>query len=278
MSVKRWGDYLLALRAIFRRDMIMYFRYPVNVVFNIFEPFVWMLPVYFLARSFMVGGENLGFEAYSGTTDFISFWIIGGIMSFYINSVMWGMGFSLKNEMWLGVIETNWLTSAPVLVQLIGRSLWGLALTTFNGSMALLIAWKLFGFSFGGQIVPALLTMVPMLIGLYGLGFGLAAVVLISNDANNVIDISSFIIRTFSGQEFPVTVLPRILMTFSLILPVTYAFDAVRGYLIGTKTLLPMTQEQLILLAVMALFVSVGYAVFRRVERSVRTAGNLGHH
>jgi len=117
-----------------------------------------------------------------------------------------------------------------------------------------------------------------MLIGLYGLGFGLAAVVLISNDANNVIDISSFIIRTFSGQEFPVTVLPRVLMAFSLILPVTYAFDAVRGYLIGTRTLLPMVQEQLILLAVMALFVSVGYAVFRRVERSVRTAGNLGHH
>jgi len=268
----------LVVRAIFRRDFISYFRYPLNFIFSLISPFVWALPVLFMARAFSTGARNEGFAAYTGTSDYVAFFVIGGLVTSYVGSVMWGMGFSLRQEMWQGVLETNWLTPAPIVVQLIGRSLWSLAITTFEGIGILAIAWALFRFSFTGHILPALLAMIPVLIGLYGLGFGIAAVVLVTNNANTVIDLTNYSVQLLSGSQFPVRVLPRVLLAVSLFIPLTYGMDAIRGYLLGTKTLLPPSIEMAILLAVMVCFVAAGYLIFRKVERDVRTAGNLAFH
>jgi len=274
---KRLMHYCRVAGAVFLRDLKIYLRYPANVLFGLIDPFVWMIPVYFMAQAFMTGGRSPGLEAYTGTSDYIAFWLVGGIVGFYLNSVMWRMGFSLKNEMMLGVIETNWLAPVPVLVHLVGRSLWSLTHTTFMAGLMLLVARLALGVSFTGEVWSALLTMIPILIGLYGLGFGIAAAVLLSNDANFIIDTSSFLVRTLSGHQFPVNVLPPALMAVSLAIPLTYGLDAVRGYLLGTKTLLPLAQEQVVMLVVAVLFTGAGYWVLRRVERYVRLRGNLGH-
>ena len=73
-------------------------------------------------------------------------------------------------------------------------------------------------------------------------------------------------------------VLPRILLTVSLMIPLTYGMDAIRGYLLGTTTLLPPGIEMAILLGVMALFVVAGYLIFRKVERGVKTTGTMAFH
>ncbi|MHB0884460.1 MAG: ABC transporter permease [Bacillota bacterium] len=268
----------LVIKAILKRDLIAYFRYPLNLVFSLVNPFVWALPVLFMAQAFSTGTRNEGFAAYTGTSDYVAFFVIGGLVTSYVGSVMWGMGFSLKQEMWQGVLETNWLTPAPVVVQLIGRSLWSLAITTFEGMGILAIAWALFRFSFTGHLLPALLAMIPVLIGLYGLGFGIAAAVLVTNDANQVIDITNYSVQLLSGSQFPVRVLPKVLLAVSLFIPLTYGMDAIRGYLLGTTTLLPPTIEMAILLGVMVLFVFAGYLIFRKVERGVKTTGNMAFH
>jgi len=277
-QVMDWRTQLGAIRAIFMRDLKHYIRYPVEAVFGVLQPFIWLIPVYFMAQAFAVGGANAAFAAYSGTPDYVTFWLIGGILGFYVSSVLWGMGFSLKREMLQGVLEANWLTPVPVVVQLVGRSLWGIAVTTFKSFVGLAIVGLVVGLNFNGFILPALITVVLTLVGLYGLGFGIAAAVLVSNDASNIIDITDFAVTTLSGQQFPITVLPRGLMAVSLALPITYGIDAIRGYLMGTTTLLPLWQEQLILFGVMIVFVTVGYVVFRRVERAVRRNGNLAYH
>ncbi len=120
--------------------------------------------------------------------------------------------------------------------------------------------------------------MVPVLIGLYGLGFGISAWVLVTNNANSIIDMSNYAIQLLSGSQFPVRVLPRILLAVSLFIPLTYGMDAIRGYLLGTSTLLPPSMEMAILFGVMVVFVAAGYLIFKRVERRVRDAGNLGFH
>ncbi len=268
----------LVVRAIFRRDFIAYFRYPLNLVFSLLDPFVWGLPIIFMAQAFSVGGRNEGLAAYTGTSDYIAFFIAGAVVSSYVGSVMWGMGFTLRQEMWQGVLETNWLTPAPVIVQLVGRSLWSLAFTTFESLCIMGLAWALFRFSFTGYLLPAVLTMIPVLIGLYGLGFGIAALVLVTNNANNVIDMTNYAVQLLSGSQFPVRVLPRILLTVSLMIPLTYGMDAIRGYLLGTTTLLPPAIEIAILLGVMVIFVAAGHLIFRKIERDVKTSGNLAFH
>jgi len=278
MRLRGWRHALAVFGAIFRKDLHVFLSYRLNAVMRVVEPVMWITPVYFLAKSFRVGGVNVGLDAYVGTSDYISFLVVGSAMSAFVSAVAWGMGFALKNEMDSGVLESNWLAPVPVWVQLVGRSLWSLALTTANVFLVGLTVWIFFGFKIAGAIVPALLTLLPLLVALYGLGLGLSGVVLLSNNANNVIDIVSNNITILCGSQFPVRVLPRPLLAMALAIPLTYAYDAVRGDLLGTRTLMPVTTERAIIAGLMFVMVAAGMAVLGRIERRCRDVGALARH
>ena len=270
--------HLAAVLAIFRKDLQVFLGYPLNAVMRVVEPIMWITPVYFMSRTFQVDGANIGLEAFTGTTDYMAFLILGSFISSFVSAVFWGMGFSLKNEMDSGVLESNWLTPVPVLVQLLGRSMFSLFITLVNSLTIGLMVWLLFGFELVGPLVPALLVLLPLIVALYGFGFGLAGMVLLTNNANNIIDIVSNNITILSGSQFPVKVLPRPLLAVSLALPLTYAYDAVRGILLNTATLLPIAHEVAILTGFMFVSFSIGYVVFRRIERRCRSMGTLSQH
>ena len=269
---------LRALYVIARKDWKVFWRYPLNAVSNIFQPIIWITPVYFMGKAFSTNGQALGFAAYSGTGDYMSFILLGTVLTNFILTVFWGMGYALKNDMDAGVLESNWLTPVPRLLILVGRTLSSLLVTMITSLIMLVIASALFGFKPTGNTWAAFLTAIPMLIGLYGFGFAFAAVVLLIREANTLVDVSSFLVQGFSGTNFPVKSLPTWLLPISLLLPLTYGLDAVRGLILRTKTLLPINMEIAILILFMFIMLWFGAWVFNRVERRVRTLGTLGQH
>src|SRR5581483_4947948 len=190
----------------------------------------------------------------------------------------WGMGFSLKTEMDSGVLESNWLLPVPRPLFLIGQTMASLAITTLTGAGVLLLSWLLFGFRITGNLLPAVLVLVPMLVALYGFGFAFAGLVFLLRDANTLVDVSDFVVSQLSGSQFPVQVLPRYLLPLALALPLTYGYDAMRNLLLGTRTVLPLADEMVILLVSIVLLVGLGYAVFRAIERRCRQLGTIGKH
>jgi ABC-2 type transport system permease protein len=273
-----WRSYLSVLRAIAKKDYYHFVRYPLNAVFRIVQPIMWLTPIYFMGQSFKTTGHNAGFARYAGTTDYMSFILVGAMLSSYINSVLWGMGYALKNEMDQGVLESNWLTPVPRFWFLAGQTIANLIFTTIINAGILLMGWLLFGFTITGNLLQALAVVLPMLLALYGFGFGFAAIVLMIRDANTLIDVSDYLISIFSGSTFPVQVLPPLLLPIALALPLTYGFDAVRGLLINTITLLPIPYEVVILLGFMGVTMPAGYVIFRWVERRCQRLGTLGMH
>jgi ABC-2 type transport system permease protein len=269
---------LRALSAIVRKDWKQYWRYPLNAVSSIFQPLIWITPVYFLGQAFSTNGKALGFAQYSGTTDFMSFILIGTVLENFIMAVFWGMGYALKNDMDSGVMESNWLTPIPRLSILVGHSVTNLIVTAITSTAMLVVAALLFGFHPTGDVFKALLPVVPMMLGLYGFGFAFAALVLIMREANAMVDMSSFLVQLFSGASFPVNSLPRFLLPVALALPLTYGLDAVRGYLIHTQTILPIEWELALLVVFMFVMLGLGTTVFRSLERRVRMLGTLGQH
>jgi ABC-2 type transport system permease protein len=278
LSQVSWRSYIRAALAIARKDWLHFFRYPLNALFRVIEPIAWLTPVYFLGRSFAGPGGSSGFAAYTGTADYMSFILIGAVLANYIAAVFWGMGFALKNEMDAGVLETNWMAPVPRPLFLAGQTLASLAITTINSLGMLTLAWLLFGFQVSGNLLSAALVLVPMLVALYGFGFAFAAIVLLLREANTLIDVSNYLISMLSGSQFPVNVLPRFLLPLSLAIPLTYGFDAVRGYLLGTRTLLPIEQELGVLVLFMAVTLPLGYLIFKRIERRCRMLGTLSMH
>jgi len=271
-------SHLRALLAIARKDWITYWRYPLSAVSSVLQPLIWLTPVYFMGLAFSVNGKAQGFAAYSGTSDYMSFILLGTALSNFISAVFWGMGYSLKNDMDAGVLESNWLAPLPRPLLLVGRTLTSLLITAITSLLMLILAGLIFGFKPTGNVLAALLTALPLLIGLYGFGFAFAAIVLLMREANTMVDISSYLVQLFSGSNFPVNALPRWLLPVALVLPLTYGYDAVRGFLLKTKTLLPIPLEVAMLVVFMFLMIWLGLRAFRALERHVRKLGTLGQH
>jgi ABC-2 type transport system permease protein len=269
---------LRALYVIARKDWKVFWRYPLNAVSNIFQPIIWITPIYFMGKAFSTNGQALGFAAYSGTGDYMSFILLGTVLTNFIMTVFWGMGYALKQDMDAGVLESNWLTPVSRLLILVGRTLTSLLTTAVTSLVMLIIAGALFGFKPTGNTLAAFLTAIPMLIGLYGFGFAFAAIVLLMREANTLVDVSSFLVQGLSGTNFPVQSLPSWLIPIALALPLTYGLDAVRGWLLQTQTILPLRVEIVLLVVFMFLMLWFGSWVFYRVERRVRTLGTLGQH
>ena len=278
LAQPNWNTNLRALYAVAAKDWRQYWRYPLNAVSSVLQPLVWLTPVYFMGLAFSVNGKALGFAGYAGTTDYISFILIGTALSNFISAVFWGMGYALKNDMDSGVLESNWLSPISRPVLLIGHTVTNLTVTTITSIVMLVIGALLFGFQTGGSTLAALVIAIPMLLGLYGFGFMFAAVVMVMREANTLTDVGSFLVQIFSGANFPVTVLPRWLLPIALALPLTYGFDAVRGILLNTNTLLPIMLEYVIMLVFMVAMIAIGLLAFRRLERYVRQRGTLGMH
>lgn len=278
LSQISWQSHLRAVLAIARKDWIVFFRYPMNALFRVIEPIAWLTPVYFLGQSFAGPSGNAGFAAYTGTADYMSFILVGAILSNYLSAVFWGMGYALKSEMDAGVLESNWMTPIPRAALLVGQTLASLTITTLNSAGMLLLAWLLFGFEVSGSLLAAAGALLPMLVALYGFGFAFAALVLLMRDANTLIDVSNFLIAILSGSQFPVTVLPRLLLPVALAIPLTYGFDAVRALLLRTTPLLPLEYEIGILMLFMLVMAPLGYLVFKLVERRSKRLGTLGQH
>jgi ABC-2 type transport system permease protein len=273
-----WRSNLFAILAVTKKDWLHFLRYPLNAVFYVLQPIILLTPVYFLGQSFSAQGGNAGFSAYSGTEDYMSFILLGTILGNYVSAVFWGMGFSLKNEMDSGVLESNWMTPTSRPLLLVGRTLTNVTTATLTGAGILFLGWLFFGFRVTGNLLATVAAIVPMLIALYGFGFAFASLVLLVREPNTLIDVSDWSVGILSGRQFPVSVLPRPLLLVSLALPLTYGFDVVRGYLLNTKTIMPMHYEIVILLVFMGIMAPAGYGVFKLVERRCRVLGTLGLH
>ena len=277
-SQPTFATHLHALFAIVRKDWKQYWRYPLNAISTVLQPVIWLAPVYFMGKAFSVNGQAVGFAQYSGTSDYMSFLILGAVLGNFVNAVFWGMGYALKNDMDAGVMESNWLAPVPRLLILIGRSLTNLFVTAVTSLGMLVVCRFVFGFQPTGDVLRAAMAIVPMLIGLYGFGFAFAGLILLMKEANTMVDLSAWMVQVFSGTDFPVTLLPKWLLPISLLIPLTYGLDAARGFLLKTNTLLSLELEVTLLVIFMFVMLWFGSWIFYRVERRVRTLGTLGQH
>lgn len=266
------------LWAVVKKEWQVFLRYPLNAVMRIVEPIMWLVPVYFMGMSFSVDGQAVGFAAYTGTSNFLTFILLGSVVSSYVSAVLWGIGFSLKHEMEQGTLESLWLTPNSRLWLLVGRSTVSVLITGLNTIGVGLVAYFLFGFEITGSILAALAVLFPMIIALYGFGIAYAGIVLYLREANALSDMGGYVLQMLSGVNFPITTLPKGLMILGLALPMTYAIDAMRALLIGSTPLVAVPISFGTVIASMLVFLMLGRSVFDRIDRKVRTLGTLSTH
>lgn len=253
----------------------IYFRYPLNIFMIFAMPLIWLTPQILMAKGF--GGTG-GFKEFTGSDNYIGFMVVGLMISVYSSATMWSVGYSLKEEMLDGVLESNWTTPVNRIVLVLANTIFEFIIATAEVVLVGVVCKIAYGFNvFTMELFKCLIFLAPFLFSLMGLGLIVASLVLIIKNENTVIDVSSSLIQGFSGSSFPIEVLPRWLLPISFIIPLTYMNNSARVLLIGEMPFMELKYEFLILVIAMVIFLAIGIMIFNRVEKKCRQDGLSGY-
>jgi ABC-2 type transport system permease protein len=265
--------------AIARKELQVKLRYRLNAVNRAVQPIYQVLiPGILLGATFAVGGEAVGLAETTGTTDLAGYLFLGMLALTLAQAGFWDVAFSVKTELDAGTLEPAWLTPTRRETFVIGQTIAGMIMAAVTTGVLIAVGVLVFGAS----LVPQLAIAIPVLaltsVGVMGIGYLIAAIVLRMRDANFFVDAADFMFVGLSGAAFPIIVLPEAVRWISYLLPTTHALDLVRVAALGTRPLLPAPVEwgMLALTSVALLF--VGRHAWLATEHRMRVRGTLGQH
>ena len=272
-------DELRAAVAIGKKDLVVLSRYRIAIVSQIFMPlYQGVIPAFLFGAAFAVGGRVVGLDATVGTDNLAGFIFLGGVISGLVAVSFWVMAMGLRNEMEQGTLEPCWLTPTRHETFVIGRALGGLVWFLLSQVVLFAVGIAAFGLRFDAQILAAVPAVTIAVIGMVGVAYLLAGVVLLIRDASFFIDTTNFLFGVASGVAFPVTLLPGLLQPIALLLPTTYAMDILRQHAIGARATYDPALEYAGLLVTTAVLFPIGRWAFARAERTMRIRGTLGQY
>lgn len=273
------GAELRAALAIARKDAQQLSRYRLSVASMVFNPlYQGIIPAFLFGASFAVGGRQLGLASSLGTEDLSGFIFMGGVISSVVAVAFWLIAFQLRVEMDMGTLEPFWLTPTRRETIVVGRAIMGLGLLLFTQGVLFAIGIAFFGLRFRPETVWALPAVLVTVVAMLGVGFLIAALVLVVKEANFLVDTLSFLMSIVAGSAFPVTVLPFALQLVSFAIPMTWATEILRFNAIGARPLADPLLEHAALAVSTAAFLALGVWAFRAADAYVRRHGTVGQH
>jgi ABC-type polysaccharide/polyol phosphate export permease len=265
--------------AIARKELQVMLRYRLNALNRVVQPIYQVLiPGILLGATFAIGGEAVGLAETAGTTDIAGYLFLGMLALTLASAGFWDVAFSLKTELDAGTLEPAWLTPTRRETFIIGQTLAGMITAAVTTVILVGVGILLFGADIAPQLLLALPVIALTAVGVLGIGYLVAAIVLRMKDANFFVDAADFIFVALSGAAFPIVVLPDALQWVSYLLPTTHALDLVRVSALGTTPLLPAPLAWMMLLVTSVALLLIGRRAWLATEHRMRVMGTLGQH
>ncbi len=272
-------DELRAAWAIARKDLRTVFRYRLWLPSLIFSPlYQGIIPAFLFGASFAVGGRQIGLAASLGTEDLAGFLFMGGVISAIVSVAFWTMAMSLRTEMEQGTLEASWLTPTGRETLVLGRAIQGVLVIGLVQAILFAIGIAFFGLRLRPEALWAVPAVLVALAAMVGIGYLVAAMVLLAKEANFLVDTTNFLFAVASGVVFPIGVLPPAAQVVAVLLPTTWAVEILRSDAIGARTIVDPRLEHVLLLVTTTLIVPLGLWTFRRADRWVRVHGTIGQY
>lgn len=252
-------------------------RYPAQYAAGTLGPFMWAIPTLLMVRYADSLGLAQGFAQAvgPGPEAALTFVFCGAVFWNYIEGV-WSLSLGLRNQMLMGTLEALWATPAPRLSLLLGMSAGRMLGVTLHSGVALaILVW----FSPAVPLASwglAAAVLICSVLAAYGFAFMLTGLSMYLKDDGSLVSIIGNAAPLLGGVVFPVFLLPWPLKVLSYAFPFTYGADALRGVLLGARTLLPLPWELALVGGMGILLPLLGWRVFTRLEQSARRDGLQG--
>jgi ABC-2 type transport system permease protein len=265
--------------AVIVKTVTIYFRYPLNILNSLLIPlYQFLIPGLLLGATFAVGGRAVGLQSTAGTGDIAGFLFLGAFAMSFSYGIFWAVSRTLSAELTNGTLEASWVTPTPPELFPLASATASLLLAPVVGTSLLLIGSVVFGAHYLLTIAAGLPFLAIMAVGLIGMGYVVAAIVLSLKQAAFLVDMMGYLAAIGSGAMFPLTILPGGVKLVTLVLPTTLTLDLLRSRALGTATLLPLTWEYAVMAATAVAWAAFGRWVFRATERRLRISGRLGSY
>ena len=268
------------LRAVVRREWTIFRRYPSWII----ALFIWpvIFPAAYILSSKALAGPNGGglliFQRSAGTTDVVGYIAIGTVIWMWQNVVLWNVGFALREDQLRGTLESNWLAPTWRFSFLLGSSaVQLLAMLIFIG-VSLFEFGVIYGVRFNGNPLLVALLFLAAIPSIYGLGFAFASLVITAREANAFVFLVRGIVMIFCGITFPIAVLPQWMQSVAAWLPQTYIIGGFRAAMLGGADFVTLWPIFRALVLFGAFWLTVGYLLFKHMERRARQIGAIGQY
>jgi len=237
------------------RQLKRYFRNRTRIIGSLGQPLLFLLAL----------GFGFGpIYAAAGDGNYIQFLAPGIIsMSLLFTSVFAGMEIIWDRQ--FGFLKETLVAPVSRTKIMIGRTLGGASVAIFQGMIVLFLS-MIFGFRPDFAMLPmALVFMIITSILFTALGTAIATHL---NDMQGFQLIMNFLVMPLfflSGALFPLDGMPNAIKVVTMINPLTYGVDGIRGSLTGIVAIGLLT-DFLVLAITMAVLIVIGSYLFSKIE------------
>jgi ABC-2 type transport system permease protein len=260
---------LKTLKATFKRNFIIQLRaYPKDFfIGNLLTGVYTILSAYFMYKLLFKGNLEASFSKYSGTSDYMSYVIIGTAMYLFVVRTCLNVSRSLITELREGTLESIMIAPFKRVQYFVGNMLQQTITTSMEIMVTIIIAIP-FGINFSKANLPAfILAFIVSMFAYFSLSLVLAVVMLYFRDtyiSQNTLFLLLFIL---SGVTFPIDYLPRPFQYLSKLIPVTDSFQLMRNSLIAGKSIVEQIHQLIYLVILSTIYCIVGFTLIKKVEK-----------
>jgi ABC-2 type transport system permease protein len=258
--------------ALVRRDFLIRRSYKLALILDLVFGLLNLLVYFFISRTF-TGAATPHLD---GAPSYFAFAVVGIALTVVIGAASTEIANTLREEQLTGTLEA--LVVQPVTTTQIALGLGGLPFlfAIARAVFYLVVAgvWLGLDFSRTSWIGFASVLLVAGIV-MASIGIAAAALVLVIKRGQIVTAITVFGLGLLGGSVFPVSVLPGWLQPLAAIVPTRFAFDGTRAAVFrGTG----WGADALVLLALSAICLPAGLALFRQALSFAQRSGSLGQY
>jgi ABC-2 type transport system permease protein len=263
------------------KEWLIFRRYPSWIMAILIWPILFPFVYIFTARALSGphGSTLPAFARAAGTTDYVSFIVVGTVLWMWLNMTLWDMGYFLRNEQMHGTLESNWLCPVWRISIMLGASLTKLATSVLFLGLTVLEFGLLLGVRLvRGNIPLLMLLFLLMLPIIYGIGLVFGSLVIRFKEANAMVFLVRGIFMVFCGITYPLAVLPPWMQGVAYVLPLTYAIRDIRAAALADAGIAAVAPDLVRLAAFAVLLPAIGVIAFSLMECRARRTGTLGQY
>jgi ABC-2 type transport system permease protein len=264
------------LWAFIKKDISIALSYRLSFLLQFLGMFLAIATFYFLSK--VIGGTLLGsLNAYGG--DYFSFVLLGLALSIYMTLGLQTFSSAIREGQMTGTLEIMLLSPTKLNVILLSSAVWAYVFDSLKVFILLVLGTTVFGVSFANSNVMAAIVILMLSIACFAsIGMISAALTIVLKKGDPISWAMAGLSTLLSGVFYPVAVLPHWLQSFSSVLPLTYALNAIRHAVLQGFSFYELRYDILALVGFSVALLPLALFSFKQAVKRAKIEGSLVHY